>query len=160
MSDIDIRRVYIKEAEINNKLSEDLTYEQLRKSENMSNITDQDKDIIVDNLEILFSSMNHADNLGHIKFVYNSLSIIADNLKNLIAPDEYEELINKISKYKDYIYLNQQEITAADIFNINEKYLRDHEITLKERADLIKTSMTTMTSISDMNLGGSSSEDR
>ena len=158
MSDIDIRRVYIKEAEINNKLSEDLTYEQLKQQ--LKDITDQDKDIMINNLEILFSSMNHADNLGHIKFVYNSLSIIADNLKNLIAPDEYEELINKISKYKDYIYLNQQEITAADIFNINEKYLRDHEITLKERADLIKTSMTTMTTISDMNLGGSSSEDR
>lgn len=160
MSDIDIRRVYIKEAEINNKLSEDLTYEQLRKSENMPNMSEQDKDIIVDNLEILFSSMDHADNLGHIKFIYRSLSIIADILKNLIAPDEYEELINKISKYKDYIYLNQQEITAADIFNINEEYLRDHEITLQERADLIKTSMTTMTTISDMNLGGSSSEDR
>lgn len=160
MSDIDIRRVYIKEAEINNKLSEDLTYEQLRKSENMPNMSEQDKDIIVDNLEILFSSMDHVDNLGHINYVYRSLSIIADSLKNLIAPDEYKELINKISKYKDYIYLNQQEITAADIFNINEEYLRDHEITLEERADLIKTSMTTMTTISDMNLGGSSSEDR
>lgn len=153
ISDIDIRGVYKKEAQINNKISEDLTYGQLRKSENMP-------EQVINNLEVLFSSMNHVDNLGHIKFVYNSLSIIADNLKNLIAPDEYEELIDKISKYKDYIYINQQEITAADIFNINEKYLRDHEITLKERADLIKTSMTTMTTISDMNLGGSSSEDR
>lgn len=158
ISDIDIRGVYKKEAQINNKLSEDLTYEQLKQQ--LKDITDQDKDIMINNLEILFSSMNHADNLGHIKFIYRPLSIIADNLKNLIAPDEYEELIDKISKYKDYIYINQQEITAADIFNINEKYLRDHEITLKERADLIKTSMTTMTTISDMNLGGSSSEDR
>ena len=116
--------------------------------------------IIINNLEILFSSMDHADNLGHITYVEKPLSIIADNLKNLITPDEYEELINKINKYKDYIYINQQEITAADIFNINEEYLRDHEITLKERADLIKTSMTTMTTINDMHLGGSSSEDR
>ena len=159
MSDIDIRRVYIREKEINNKLSEDLTYEQLRKSENMPDICHQ-SDILINNLEILFSSMDHADNLGHITYVQKSLSIIADSLKNLIAPDEYKELIDKISKYKDYIYVNQQEITAADIFNINEEYLRDHEITLKERADLIKTSMTTMTTINDMHLGGSSSEDR
>ena len=124
-----------------------MTYENLRKSENMP-------DIIINNLEVLFDSMDHVDNLGHIKFVYNSLSILADSLKNLITTDEYEDLINKISKYRDYIYINQQEITAADIFNINEKYLRDHEITLKERADLIKTN------INSMNLGGSSSEDR
>lgn len=98
--------------------------------------------------------MDHADNLGHIKFVYNSLSILADSLKNLITPEEEQDLINKINQYKDYIYINQQELTAADIFNINEEYLRDHEITLRERADLINTT------INDMNLGGSSSEDR
>lgn len=160
ISGIDIKRVYKKEAEINNKLSEDLTYEQLRKSENMPNMSEQDKDIIVDNLEILFSSMNHVDNLGHIKFIYRSLSVIADSLKNLIAPEEHQDLVSKINQYRNYIYINQQEITAADIFNINEEYLRDHEITLEERADLIKTSMTTMTTISDMHLGGSSSEDR
>lgn len=120
----------------------------------MNNIEDPDKDLIINNLEVLFDSMNHADNLGHIKFVYNSLMIIADTLKNLITPEEYEKFINKINKYKNYIYINQQELTVADIFNINEDYLRDHEITLQERADLIKTS------INDMNLGGSSSEDR
>lgn len=152
MSGIDIKRVYKKEAEINNKLSEDLTYEQLRKSENMP-------EQVINNLEILFSSMDHVDSLGHITYVYNPLNIIADNLKNLITPDEYEELIDKISKYKDYIYINQQEITAADIFNINEKYLRDHEITLKERADLIKTA-NSISDITTMNLGGSNSEDR
>lgn len=126
----------------------------------MPNMSEQDKDIIVDNLEILFSSMNHVDNLGHIKFIYRSLSVIADSLKNLIAPEEHQDLVSKINQYRNYIYINQQEITAADIFNINEEYLRDHEITLEERADLIKTSMTTMTTISDMHLGGSSSEDR
>lgn len=143
----DQQRACIKSAEINNKLNEDMTYENLRKSENMP-------DIIINNLEVLFDSMDHVDNLGHIKSVYNSLSIMADSLKNLITPEEEQNLINKISKYRDYIYINQQEITAADIFNINEEYLRDHEITLKERADLIKTS------INDMALGGSSSEDR
>lgn len=111
-------------------------------------------DIIINNLEVLFDSMDHVDNLGHIKFLYKTLMIIADTLKNLITPEEEQDLINKISKYKDYIYVNQQELTVADIFNINEDYLRDHEITLQERADLIKTS------INDMNLGGSSSEDR
>ena len=126
----------------------------------MKDIEDQDKDlchqsgILINNLEVLFDSMDHADNLGHIKFVYNSLSILADSLKNLITPEEEQDLINKISKYKDYIYINQQELTAADIFNINEDFLRDHEITLKERADLIKQD------INSMALGGSSSEDR
>lgn len=143
----DQQRAYIKSVEINNKLNEDLTYEKLRKSENMP-------DIIINNLEVLFDSMDHVDNLGHIKFLYKTLMIIADTLKNLITPEEEQDLINKISKYKDYIYVNQQELTVADIFNINEDYLRDHEITLQERADLIKTS------INDMNLGGSSSEDR
>ena len=143
----DQQRACIKSAEINNKLNEDMTYENLRKSENMP-------DIIINNLEVLFDSMDHVDNLGHIKSVYNSLSIMADSLKNLITPEEEQNLINKISKYRDYIYINQQEITAADIFNINEEYLRDHEITLKERADLIKTNINSMT------LGGSSSEDR
>lgn len=149
------KRAYIKSEEINNKLSEDLTYGQLKKSEIMNNIADKDKDLVVDNLEVLFDSMNHADNLGHIKVVYRTLSILADSLKNLITPEEEQDLVNKINQYKDYIYINQQEITAADIFNINEEYLRDHEITLKERADLIKTN-----DINDMNLGGSSSEDR
>lgn len=62
MSGIDIRRVYKKEAEINNKISEDLTYEQFRQSENMP-------EQVINNLEILFSSMDHADNLGHINYV-------------------------------------------------------------------------------------------
>lgn len=110
--------------------------------------------MIINNLEVLFDSMDHVDNLGLIKSIYKPLMTIADTLKNLITPAEKQNLINKISSYKDYIYINQQELTAADIFNINEDFLRDHEITLQERADLIEQD------INDMLLGGSSSEDR
>ena len=126
-----------------------MTYKELKQTEIMSNINATTSNLIINNLEVLFDSMDHVDNLGHIKSVYKPLSIIADNLKNLITPEEHQDLVSKINQYRNYIYINQQELTAADIFSINEEYLRDHEITLKERADLFKQD------INKMSLGGS-----
>lgn len=138
-----------KAAEISDEIGEDMTYKELKQTEIMSNINATTSNLIINNLEVLFDSMDHVDNLGHIKSVYKPLSIIAGNLKNLITPEEHQDLVSKINQYRNYIYINQQELTAADIFSINEEYLRDHEITLKERADLFKQD------INKMSLGGS-----
>lgn len=127
---------------IEDGFSSTMTYSDLRQDDIFKNIPDIDR--IINNLQILFSGMDHVDNLGKIESVYKNLESLGGLLEKFVDHEDMKKYNKAIKRYKYYIYYDNLSRNESEIVNIKSKYLRDNELTLADRSKIIDQSVNTV----------------